>query len=147
MLTKADAQSRRINVKTKINPEATSVFLDKSQMTQAILNLMLNSLNALDDGGAIEIGTDISSKGNMVNIWIEDNGKGIPDELKNKIFEPYFSKYDKGTGLGLSIVNIIAKNHRGLLFMESPPPGKSSGARFTISIPVNNVNTSKLTYI
>jgi two-component system sensor histidine kinase HydH len=69
-------------------------------------------------------------------VWVEDDGSGIPAEDLDKIFDPFFTTREQGTGLGLAIVHTIVENHGGEIRVESPPPGKSKGSRFTIRIPV-----------
>ncbi|MFC1789082.1 ATP-binding protein, partial [Thermodesulfobacteriota bacterium] len=73
-----------------------------------------------------------------LNIWVEDNGPGIPRDKKKKIFDPFFTTREKGTGLGLSIVHKIVENHRGEIRVESPLPGKTGGSRFIITLPVDS---------
>jgi two-component system sensor histidine kinase HydH len=137
-LLETDARSRNIKIRSKINPDFNSLLLDANQITQALLNLMLNALQEVDDGGTIEVGADVDDSGSRLHIWVEDDGPGIPNDKKKKIFDPFFTTRKKGTGLGLAIVNKIVENHRGELQVESPLPGKTGGSRFTITLPVES---------
>jgi two-component system sensor histidine kinase HydH len=137
-LVETDARSRDIKIRSKINPDLKRFLLDANQITQALLNLMLNALQEVDNGGAIDVGADVNESGTRLNIWVEDNGPGIPRDKKKKIFDPFFTTREKGTGLGLSIVHKIVENHRGEIRVESPLPGKTGGSRFIITLPVDS---------
>jgi two-component system sensor histidine kinase HydH len=138
MLIKADAESRQIEVRLKVPSGLSQIPLDRNHMVNAILNLLLNAISAVNRNGFIEVGAKIKESEKILNIWVEDDGKGIPDQIKEKIFEPYFTKREEGTGLGLPIANKIVEMHLGKIDVESPVPGKSSGCRFNISIPIIN---------
>ena len=137
-LLETDARSHNIKIRSKINPDLNSFLLDANQITQALLNLMLNALQEVDDGGTVEVGADVDDSGSHLHIWVEDDGLGIPHDKKKKIFDPFFTTREKGTGLGLAIVRKIVENHGGELQVESPLPGKTGGSRFTITLPVGS---------
>jgi signal transduction histidine kinase len=106
------------------------------QLLQVVLNMLINSLDALKDGqGEIEIRTSLENE--RVFIRIKDNGVGIPPENLNKIFEPFFTTKEvgKGTGLGLSVSYGIIKNFNGTIDVKSEV-GK--GSEFIISLPVSS---------
>lgn len=136
-LVETDARSRNIKIRSIIDPDLKRFFLDANQITQALLNLMLNALQEVDNGGSIDVGADIDESGIRLNIWVEDDGPGIPRDKKKKIFDPFFTTREKGTGLGLAIVHKIVENHRGEIWVESPLPGKTGGSRFVMSLPVD----------
>ena len=117
--------------------ELPEVKLDANQMTQALLNLLLNALQAVNQGGYIEVGAEVNTQYSHLQLWVEDDGLGITGDQIEKIFEPFFTTREKGTGLGLSIVHKIVENHNGEIRIESPPAGKKNGSRFTIVIPLN----------
>ena len=135
-LVETDARSRDIRIRSKINPDLNSFLLDANQITQALLNLMLNALQEVDNGGVIVVGADVNESGTRLDIWVEDDGPGIPQDKKKKIFDPFFTTREKGTGLGLAIVHKIVENHRGEIRVESPLPGNTRGCRFTMTLPV-----------
>ncbi len=137
-LLETDARSRNVKIRSKINPDLSRFLLDANQITQALLNLMLNALQEVDDGGTVEVGADVDDSGSRLHIWVEDDGPGIPNDKKKKIFDPFFTTREKGTGLGLAIVRKIVENHSGELQVESPLPGKTGGSRFTITLPVGS---------
>ena len=136
-LVQADARALKAGIQMDIN-DLSKVPLDADRMTQAILNLLLNSLQTVKTGGQITVGADMNPSDSCLTIWVEDDGPGIPADQKEKIFDPFFTTREKGTGLGLAIVHKIVENHNGDISLESPPNGKRHGCRFTIRIPVQN---------
>jgi two-component system nitrogen regulation sensor histidine kinase NtrY len=106
---------------------------DREEMKRALINLIDNAMDAIDTEGEIEIDLSYNSVTENVKIEIADNGKGIPAEHKNNIFDPYFSTKKHGTGLGLDIVNAIISEHNGNIRVEDNKP---KGSRFIIELPV-----------
>jgi two-component system, NtrC family, sensor histidine kinase HydH len=136
-LVQADAARRGASIQKVVARGLPEVIMDESQITQALLNLILNALQAVEQGGTIEVGANVETPDSCVHLWVEDSGPGIPGEQMGKIFEPFFTTRAEGTGLGLAIVQKIVANHRGEIRVESPPAGKARGSCFTISIPVD----------
>jgi signal transduction histidine kinase len=99
-------------------------------MKQAVLNLLLNALEATSVGGRIEVHTEQSSAQTVVEV--RDTGKGIPPEMLDRIFDPYFTMKDRGTGLGLAIVHRIVEEHGGCIEAESV---EGEGSVFRIVVP------------
>jgi nitrogen fixation/metabolism regulation signal transduction histidine kinase len=110
---------------------------DKGQLTQVLLNLVENSRDAIGtrEDGRITVTT--KNANDRAVLVIEDNGPGVPPELKDKIFAPYFTtKHAKGgTGLGLAIVHRIVSDHGGRITISDAP---ERGARFTIELPLRS---------
>ena len=107
---------------------------DERFLRQAIINIIVNSKHAmLKDGGVLSIST--SKEENMVVVLISDSGDGIPHEILNKIFEPYFTTKDSGTGLGLTMTYKVIKEHGGDIHVYSD---LGNGASFKISLPIVN---------
>ena len=136
-LVQADARSRDVGIQMNLS-DLSIIPLDTHQIKQAMLNLLLNSLQAVDSGGSIEVGAELDPSVSRLKIWVEDDGPGIAPDQKEKIFDPFFTTREKGTGLGLAIVHKIVENHNGEINLQSPPAGKVRGCRFTISIPVQS---------
>lgn len=105
-----------------------------SQINQVLLNLIVNAAQALPEHGG-NIGVQTRVNGRFVEIVIEDDGKGIPDDALSRIFDPFFTTkgVGKGTGLGLSIAYQIVRDHGGAISVESQP---GAGARFVVTLPV-----------
>jgi len=133
-LVEADALSREITIKRKIS-DLTRLPMDTNQITQALLNLLLNALQAVPPKGQIEIGADLDASDSLLHLWVKDNGPGIPSTQIEKVFEPFYTTHEKGTGLGLSIVHKIAENHNGEIRVNSPPKGSPRGCCFSIILP------------
>ena len=119
--------------------EKISAPLDKSQISQVLTNLIKNSCEAIeskekakDEKGKIEI--KLSETKGRITLTIEDNGSGFPEELLNKITEPYVTTREKGTGLGLAIVKKIIDDHKGKIILENIKSDKKIlGARATVT--------------
>ena len=133
-LVQADADSRNITLRRNIT-DLSKVRLDPNQITQALLNLLLNAMQSAESGGSIEVGAALKPSDARLEIWVEDDGDGIENDRLDKIFDPFYTTRSKGTGLGLAIVHKIIENHRGEIRIESPPSGKKNGCRFTLSLP------------
>jgi two-component system sensor histidine kinase HydH len=135
-LVSADAQSQNVTITSHLPDNLEGVWLDANQVTQALLNLLLNALQAVSDGGGIEVGAAKEESGRRVHLWVEDNGPGIPPEAQHKILDPFFTTRDKGTGLGLAIVHKIVENHQGEIRIHSPVTGKGTGTLISLFFPL-----------
>jgi signal transduction histidine kinase/ActR/RegA family two-component response regulator len=131
------AKLRGINVEvTKLLSQVPPVYGCASELRQVLVNLILNSIDALSGGGQIVLQT--AREGEFVLISVEDNGAGISEEAKPRVFEPFFTtKPDRGTGLGLSVARRIILNHDGEIAVESRP---GEGTTFSIKLPVSRVS-------
>ncbi len=105
---------------------------DGEQIKQVFLNLFLNAVQAMPEGGKLRIKTD--RKGQWVRIEIQDEGTGIPERIRDKLFEPFFTTKEEGIGLGLSIVKRIVDDHKGSIKVRNSHP---KGTIFTINLPIN----------
>lgn len=108
---------KKIEVRTEFSPDLPQVSLDVSQMEQAILNLMLNAVGAMPEGGAMTLSTRLETQNGerAISAEVTDTGEGIaPDQLPH-IFDPFFTTKPDGTGLGLPIVKRILKAHGGTI--------------------------------
>jgi len=110
--------------------------LDGNQITQVMLNLILNALQAVESGGNITIEARMVDS-DLLTLSVEDDGPGIPPANAHKIFDPFYTTREKGTGLGLAIVHMIVDNHGGEINLVSPVPGKGKGSRITIDLPIS----------
>jgi two-component system sensor histidine kinase HydH len=112
-----------------------AVRVDPDMVQQVILNLLINALQAMPDGGIIRVSTGFRRtryRKAYVDVVVADTGPGIPDDVKEKIFDPFFTTRSMGTGLGLSISLQIAREHGGNLTARSAAQG---GAVFKLSLP------------
>ncbi|MBW1649695.1 MAG: HAMP domain-containing protein [Deltaproteobacteria bacterium] len=118
--------SKAINEIPKIN-------IDKNQIKQALMNLLTNAVASIDKAGEITVFISYDPILKKIKIEMADNGKGILDNEKIRLFEPYFSTKKKGMGLGLAIVNTIISDHNGTIGVYDNIP---KGAKFVIELPV-----------
>ncbi len=127
---KRQFEERRIRVTVGIPAALPHVALDRNQMEQVLFNLLKNALEAMKDGGAIDI--EVGSDDNDVFTVIRDSGAGMDPEQLTHLFEPYRTTKEKGTGLGLMISARIVRDHGGTIAAESAP---GEGTSFTIRLP------------
>jgi two-component system nitrogen regulation sensor histidine kinase NtrY len=127
-------QDARKDVRFEFVPRELPVFkIDPEQMKRVLINLIKNSLAAVGREGEIRIQTSYDPKLQIVRLEVSDNGSGILDEDKGKLFEPYYSTRKSGTGLGLTIVNTIIADHYGYIRVKDNVP---KGTTFLIELPV-----------
>lgn len=134
------------HTKTEITTNFGSIpmiFCKQDEMCQVWTNLMTNAIQAMGESGKLEIGVKSIDSEN-IRIWFKDNGPGIPDDVKIRIFEPYFTTKAQGigTGMGLDISRQIIDSHKGKLYFESTV---GIGTTFFIEIPVNQEPVKKNT--
>jgi two-component system nitrogen regulation sensor histidine kinase NtrY len=122
----------RVDIQSNFGEDIPFLKLDHQQMKQAFINLIDNAVYAVNKEGIIVIDLSYDPILKIVRIEIADNGKGISDKEKTKLFEPYFSTKKSGMGLGLAIVNSIISNHNGVIRVQDNPP---RGAKFIIELP------------
>jgi len=123
---------KKIEIKESFCPEPLIIRGDADKLKQAFLNICINSAQAINTEGVIEIKAE--KKDDMVRIAIKDNGCGIKKEVLDKIFEPFFTTKIQGTGLGLSIVARIIDEHKGSIKVDSV---EGKGTTVFIELPVN----------
>ncbi len=117
-----------ITIKEDYN-EIPKVMIDLSQFESVFINLFINAIHAMPDGGTLNIKTHYSNKRKMVIVEVSDTGIGIPQDFADKIFMPFSTTKSDGTGLGLAICNRIIDAHNGIIEVESQ---EGKGAKFTI---------------
>ncbi len=112
--------------------EEVPMLVDPNQITQTVVNLVANALAHSPVGGRVVIGDEFRPDG-PVRVFVADQGPGVPEDLREKIFQPFFSRRSGGTGLGLAIARKIAELHCGKIWVESAGP--EGGARFVLELP------------
>jgi two-component system sensor histidine kinase HydH len=132
--TRAHAASRSLTILSELSDELPFDF-DAPQVEGAILNLVLNAIDATPEGGMIRL--NASLEGDLLNIDVEDSGPSIPDSDIAQIFEPFFTTKQAGTGLGLAIARGAAIAHGGDLRLSSNLEGR---VRFSMTIRSRSVN-------
>jgi two-component system cell cycle sensor histidine kinase/response regulator CckA len=140
-----------IVVKTDLSEGLPPIQADPSQIEQVLINLIVNALDAMPNGGELKVSTAVADTSagtpspdtshQFVAISVADTGAGIPEDLQSAIFEPFFTTKpaDKGTGLGLSSAYGIVRQHKGNIKVQSAP---GAGATFVVSFPVQGATSS-----
>lgn len=118
-------------LKCQLTEALPETLLDEDSIKRMLVNLIENAIQADKTGGEVLIQTKLN--GNFIELVVADNGTGIPMNLLDKIFDPYFTTREDGTGLGLTIVRQIVETHNGNIQVESK---QNTGTRFTIRLPV-----------
>jgi signal transduction histidine kinase len=124
-------EKQGVQVKTNIPEELPLVIAVGSQIQQVLINLILNSFDAMPEGGELQVRARAVKNG--VEIMLQDSGPGIPDDRKPHIFEPFFSTKDGGTGLGLTVSYNIITAHGGTLELAA---NNGPGACFRLYLPI-----------
>ena len=109
----------RITVEKVIQGNIPVVHADRDQLIQVLINLVVNSLHAMPEGGRLRLSLD--RENSHVRLGVSDNGHGMPEEIRSRVFDPFFTTKDfgKGTGLGLTVVKGIIEEHGGTIAVES----------------------------
>lgn len=125
------AAQQNVKIINKMGKESLYVKIDPYQMEQVFVNILVNALQAMPEGGQLTIRGH--QHGNKIELFFADNGPGItPDDLKN-IFDPLFSTKEHGTGLGLPICRSIVNAHYGQISLDSVP---GEGATVRVELPI-----------
>lgn len=136
MILEVEVFNKNILIKTEFK-ESPKIFINKSYLTQIILNLGLNAIQALsENGGTLVIAS--GHKPDYATVTIADNGPGIPDSVKANLFKPFVTTKEKGSGLGLSIVKRLLEESNSEIQIDSE---KGKGTRVTLSFPINRKDT------
>jgi two-component system sensor histidine kinase HydH len=130
-LVQQDAANKRIEIKMSIADDICPAWIDPDRLTQCLLNLYLNAIQAMGDGGTLTVTCKPGETSNF-NIVVRDTGSGIPGDQLDKVFDPYYTTKSKGTGLGLAIVQKIVEAHGGSTTVRS---ASDRGTSFSINIP------------
>jgi signal transduction histidine kinase len=126
-----DFTQHSVILQLELEPMLPAVEIDKTQFKQAVMNLLVNARQILRDGGEVVVRTRVGSMGDIV-VEIADNGPGIPEEMREKIFEVFYSNRGGGTGLGLPIARQILERHGGRIEVRTVT---GSGTTFSLHLP------------
>jgi len=131
-LLRPQIEKQRILVQKEFQP-LPPILMDREQMKQVILNLLLNGVQAMPKGGHLSLKGHIPEGDHWIKLSIQDSGIGIPPEDIGRLFDPFFSTKEGGVGLGLSIAHRIIDQHRGKIEVES---ALGKGTLFTVWLPI-----------
>jgi two-component system nitrogen regulation sensor histidine kinase NtrY len=132
-ITLFDQAHKNISIRFNQDLSLPSFLFDRSQIKRVFINIMDNAVSAVDESGEIQIQSHYDKDLNIAICIIADNGHGIAQIDKDRLFEPYFSTKKTGTGLGLAIVNTIISDHNGFIRVKDNIP---KGTKFIIELPV-----------
>jgi signal transduction histidine kinase len=130
-LVEKDANKRGVKIKVEFQPMENEMLVDPQLLKSALLNILINAMDASNGKGTIKICADDSEDKCVIRVI--DQGQGIPEDVLDRVFDPYFSTKSSGTGLGLSLTKTIVEKHEGDIGIESVP---GQGTTVTITIPV-----------
>ena len=138
------AKPKEVEVKANFNAEGEKIKADRTQISQLVMNIVLNAYDAMrEEGGTLLVSTRIS--GEEVALRFKDNGCGMDTETVSRIFDPFYTTKEsgKGTGLGLAIVAQIVETHGGKIYVDSEP---GEGTEFRIYIPLAGADMESLAW-
>jgi PAS domain S-box-containing protein len=124
---------RNITIEHNLDENLPLVRLDRDQVQQVIVNMLMNAMEAIDRDGEIRVETSYDELRHTIQLKIKDTGCGVPEDARLKLFDPFFTTKDTGTGLGLSISHGIIQRHGGSVSFESQV---GRGTTFTIALPM-----------
>ncbi len=122
-----------IEIIRKLDPNLPNIDADTNQIHQVLVNLIVNAIHSMPEGGLLTLSTKINNDG-TISIFVKDTGIGIPEEIQQKIFIPFFTTkdIDQGTGLGLPVVHGIVTSHHGRIIVKSKV---NAGSIFEVRLP------------
>ncbi|HZH81534.1 MAG TPA: ATP-binding protein [Phototrophicaceae bacterium] len=138
-ILETQAKEKNVAIFREFSDNLPKVWIDREQMKQVFMNLILNAIQAMQEGGSLSIATRSVARtgadpvGEFVQVEIRDTGVGIPEENLQHIFDPFFTSKDEGSGLGLAVSHQIVQEHGGFVTVESTV-GK--GTAFFVHVPV-----------
>ncbi len=131
-LTQKQAAFKDVSVAHDLSDKLPSILVDKGQIEQAMINLIINAVESTPAGGNIHVSTGLSARSGYIDIVVADTGEGIPEDRLDRIFDPFFTTKENGTGLGLAITHGIIEQHGGTIAVSS---NTGHGTTFTITLP------------
>jgi signal transduction histidine kinase len=126
-----EIESAGCTVTLHVDPKLPPALFDEAQLRQALLNLLRNAREAMPGGGSVDV--SVTAQGMSVVIDVDDRGGGVPESIRARVFDPFFSTKGEGTGLGLAITRHIVESHGGSVTCE---PREGGGTRFRIALPI-----------
>lgn len=138
-LVEQQAGEKGIKLQTSIIDHPPLISVDGDKMNQLLLNLYLNSIEAMNSGGTLSVELAIKSDQKVVELSVSDTGEGIKKEDLSRIFDPYYTTKPSGTGIGLAMVHNIVEAHNGTIVVQSNPGYKT---QFKVTLPMTNEEKS-----
>lgn len=133
-LVAREAERSRLSLRINVDEKVPPILMDGEQIKQALLNLVINAMQATPPGGRIELVSSLSD--GVVTLAVTDSGAGIPSSVKDRLFTPFATTKEGGTGLGLAIAMKLVRQHGGTIEAANASEG---GAAFEIQLPLRSV--------
>jgi signal transduction histidine kinase len=136
-VARSEASTSSVDMRIELAPDLEPFGLDARMVRQALLNVVLNGLQAMPKGGTLTVRATAERRGGRAYARVDviDTGLGIPSEVQSRMFQPFFTTKASGTGLGLAVVKRIVEAHRGEIRVESRP---GAGTTFTLHLPAED---------
>ncbi len=134
-LLRPEAAARQIEITTRVEGSLPRVMADPVRLTQALVNVVINAIQAVEQAGRVEVSAQVAD--GRVCVAVSDNGPGIPPDKLAFIFDPYYSTKSEGSGLGLWIAQQVVTAHGGTLQAQNGPAG---GAVLTMRLPLKTTD-------
>jgi signal transduction histidine kinase len=131
-LVRRASSARDVELVERVPNEAFEVLGSRSEISQAVLHLLVNAFAALPAGGTVVV--DLARRDGRATVTVGDSGPGVPPDLSERIFEPFFSTRPQGNGLGLAASRAITERHGGSLELRS----SDEGATFALTVPLHD---------
>ncbi len=138
-LLRPEATARGIELRAKLPAGALSLTADSAQLTQALVNLVINAIQAVEKDGWVEVSAGMERGGDSLFMEVRDSGPGVPADKTSAVFEPFFTTKAEGSGLGLWIVQQVVTAHGGSVDVFNASGG---GAVFVTHLPLQRKETS-----
>lgn len=142
------AAARNIEIRQVTNDAPDRADLDPVHLEQAVVALLTNAIQASPNGSRIEVSArPRPDSGNSWELRVSDQGAGVPEELRERIFQPYFTTKRDGSGIGLAVARQVVEQHGGRIWVETPPAGSANslsgarGALFVICLPLSGAGS------
>jgi len=130
-LARPQASASNITLEVESPKQPVTITIDPDLFKQAVLNIVVNAIEAMPEGGTLRFSA--TARGDQAELRISDSGPGIPDDVRDKIYNLYFTTKEKGSGIGLSMTFRIVQLHDGTIDFESEP---GHGTTFVMKLPV-----------
>lgn len=132
---------RTVKIEMELDDDLPHICADQDQITQAIVNLIINAEQAIDEahvGDCVRVSARRDKRQNQIQLQVQDNGPGISSDIKGRVFEPFFTTkgVGRGTGIGLAVCHRVVAAHKGKIEISDVDP---NGTRFTITLPAGNL--------
>jgi two-component system NtrC family sensor kinase len=139
VLTRKQAAFKDVTLEQNLAEDLPATNMDKDQLEQALINLILNAIEVTDHGGKVTVSTKFVADTDTIELEVCDTGEGISEKNMARIFDPFFTTKESGTGLGLAITHGIIEQHGGTIEVKSK---LGQGTSFTIEFPLNHGDNS-----